>query len=1010
MRYRSARKRCVSRFHLGSPEQLEGRRLLATFTVVNTENSGAGSLRQALIDANGATNPIGDVDHIVFDIPGTGVQTIRVSSAPLPEITDPVSIDGYTQSDAAANTNPVTEADNAVLLVELDGSAIQDSASGLTISAGDSTVRGLVIDGFSRYGLELTGNGGNHIAGNFIGTNAAGTDAKANSNGVLVGSPENIIGGTATADRNLISGNNGLGIYLSRVTSGTDGGARTLIQGNFVGTDKSGTTAVPNHNHGILISIGADTTVGGTALAARNLISGNIGKGISANSVRALIQGNLIGTDISGAVGLGNGAAGVDTTFGVDNSIGGAVSGAGNIISSNSLGIDMGQGSTGTVIQGNFIGTDATATLNMGNRVTGILALSTSGAIGGSDPGAGNVIAFSYAGNGTGIEYFATGIPVLHNSIFGNLGEGILFSPGIAPKLTSATQTTIEGSLTGGTANAAYHLEFFATPDTGNRTDNIQGKTFLGELDVTTDGSGAVNYSISPTGGLPGGQFLTATATAPDGTTSNFSAAIKISATVAADVGVTVSAAPDSVAPGGMVTYTITVSNVGPNDASSVRLLNDIPAGTTFASLSAPSGWTLLTPDVGGTGTISASLPETLISGANAIFTLVVRVDSAAADNSIIAESTTVSSETSDPNTDNQSDSTTTNVHAQAPAPAADLAVTQSASPPNAKIGTDDVTFTVSVTNNGPSPASHVTLTETLPAGAAFLSASGGITPTDGTLTFVAGDLASGESVTYTILVRPQSAGTMTLSGSVSAAEADPFLANNKALASAVAVNATTTVPPGPVVTPSPAPASDNARLIRVQRFGIHTMPTTVVLSFDKPLEPAARRLRNFRITGPKGTRISIRSAVYDPTAHTITLHPSERLSIHHPYKLNVSGTGCAPGAMLPLGHSSARSRLSREATTRSGSPGGNWFCRHGFARRMRRPEPWPDQQAVARPHRGLRVPAQAQPAQRADRQSGDGCPAGAMVSHRECRARIVAALPVHRAVWFATIHQRVPR
>ena len=73
-------------------------------------------------------------------------------------------------------------------------------------------------------------------------------------------------------------------------------------------------------------------------------------------------------------------------------------------------------------------------------------------------------------------------------------------------------------------------------------------------------------------------------------------------------------------------------------------------------------------------------------------------------------------------------------------------------------------------------------------------------------------------------------------------------------------------------------------------------MPTTIVLSFNKPLEPAARRLENFRITGQKGARMSIRSAVYDPTAHTITLHPSERLSIHHPYKLIISGTGAGTG------------------------------------------------------------------------------------------------------------------
>ncbi len=154
MRYRSERKRHVRRLHLDTPEQLEDRRLLATFTVVNTENIGPGSLRQAMLDANAAANPAGDVDHIEFNIPGSGVQTIRVMSNPLPEVTDPVWIDGYTQPESIANSSPVSAGVNAVPLIEIDGSAIQDSASGLTISAGGSTVRGLVIGGFSAYGIE----------------------------------------------------------------------------------------------------------------------------------------------------------------------------------------------------------------------------------------------------------------------------------------------------------------------------------------------------------------------------------------------------------------------------------------------------------------------------------------------------------------------------------------------------------------------------------------------------------------------------------------------------------------------------------------------------------------------------------------------------------------------------------------------------------------------------------------------------------------------------------------
>ena len=351
MRYVSAPKRSKRQFNLTIPEQLEGRRLMATFTVVNSNDNGAGSLRQAIVDANSAANPVGDIDRIAFDIPGEGVHTISVIGNPLPEITDPVSIDGYTQHGSIANTNSTTAADNAVPLIELDGSASQGSTVGLTITGGGSTVRGLVINGFSSFGLLLTGAGGNHIAGNFIGTNAAGTDAKGNSIGVVVGSPDNTIGGTAAGDRNIISGNgsggSGFGIYVSRVVAGSDGGPRTVIQGNFIGTDKTGTVAVPNHNNGVLVSIGDDTTIGGTTLAARNLISGNFASGVAASGRRTIIQGNLIGTDITGTKSIAN-SSGVDTTGGFDTTIGGVAAGAGNIISGNNLGIDIGDGSTGT--------------------------------------------------------------------------------------------------------------------------------------------------------------------------------------------------------------------------------------------------------------------------------------------------------------------------------------------------------------------------------------------------------------------------------------------------------------------------------------------------------------------------------------------------------------------------------------------------------------------------------------------------------------------------------------
>jgi hypothetical protein len=142
----------------------------ATYTVTNTNDSGTGSLRQAILDANANAG----TDTITFNIPGTDPHTIKPASA-LPTITDPVVINGYTQPGASPNTNPVGSGINAVLKIELDGSLAGTLQQGLYIAANDCTVRGLVINRFGGNGIFLLDNSGNHIEGNFIGTNIAGT-------------------------------------------------------------------------------------------------------------------------------------------------------------------------------------------------------------------------------------------------------------------------------------------------------------------------------------------------------------------------------------------------------------------------------------------------------------------------------------------------------------------------------------------------------------------------------------------------------------------------------------------------------------------------------------------------------------------------------------------------------------------------------------------------------------------------------------------------------------------
>jgi hypothetical protein len=440
----------------------------ATFTVINTNDSGAGSLRQAILNANGLAGP----DNIAFSI-GTGVQTISPTS-PLPVITDSVIIDGTTQPGFAGTP-----------IIVLDGTGVTTgSGVGLWIDAGNSTVSGLAIGNFTNgSAVVLAMNGNNVIKGNYIGVDVTGSLRRANTRGVSISSSNNLVGGTTVADRNVISGStfdnisisasapNGTnnqvkGNYIGTNAAGTGAittggfgisignapntdniiggtepgagnlisgtgqfgiethGARTIIQGNRIGTNAAGTQAIPNTSGGVQI-MGSDCLLGGLAPAARNIISGNGGHGVhysrgfAATPLR--VQGNYIGVDVTGANVLANGGNGVEVNG--DILIGGTDPGAGNVISGNGV---FGHGNihlrtggpTPTRIEGNLIGTDATGTVALGpNDRTGIQIASDNSIIGGSAPNAGNVI----AGNAVGIQIGgSTTAPIQNNTIHGN--------------------------------------------------------------------------------------------------------------------------------------------------------------------------------------------------------------------------------------------------------------------------------------------------------------------------------------------------------------------------------------------------------------------------------------------------------------------------------------------------------------------------------------------------------------------------------------------------------------
>src|SRR5208337_3951679 len=248
----------------------------------------------------------------------------------------------------------------------------------------------------------------NLVQGNFIGTNLDGTQRFGNlGNGVEINSfsSANTIGGTTEAARNVISGNGLDGILIQLSPANPEPG--NYVQGNYIGTDQSGTNSLGNLHNGVSILDAPNNLIGGILTGAGNVISGNGQDGIlivtinvSSGSTGDLVQGNFIGTDATGANPLGNQDNGVALTGAAGITIGGTTARARNIISSNILnGIAISDispaqdGKPQVIIVGNFIGTDATGTRNLGNAADGVLLdTAASNLIGGTTPEARNIL------------------------------------------------------------------------------------------------------------------------------------------------------------------------------------------------------------------------------------------------------------------------------------------------------------------------------------------------------------------------------------------------------------------------------------------------------------------------------------------------------------------------------------------------------------------------------------------------------------------------------------------
>lgn len=293
----------------------------ATFTVTTTSDGGIGSLRQAVIDANTAASD----DRIEFAIPGNGPHRIELASN-LPNIVGTLVIDGYTQPGSAHNTlSPDEGGLDTVLAIEVTAVNI-GNIDGFRLQSGTHlTVQGLVLNRFSmamRGHDASVSNSSLTVYGNFIGTTPDGDSAEGAGNrdcAVRTFGSETTVGGTLPWQRNLVSGN-ACGVMAS---------AAVTIQGNLIGTDASGTFAIPNgppgNWAGIIVGARRNVLIGGNNAAARNVVSGNAPWGITlwpnfggaagtGPIADFAIIGNYIGSDWTGTRPLPNGFAGTAPT------------------------------------------------------------------------------------------------------------------------------------------------------------------------------------------------------------------------------------------------------------------------------------------------------------------------------------------------------------------------------------------------------------------------------------------------------------------------------------------------------------------------------------------------------------------------------------------------------------------------------------------------------------------------------------------------------------------------
>lgn len=457
----------------------------ATYTVTNSSDAGAGSLRQAITDANNAFG----TDNIVFNIPtsdpnynsGTGVWII----APLTDL--PMISGGYTTIDATTQTTNQGNTNSFGPEICFDGSNTLTYA--FRIVSPNNTVKGFII-GHCDFGIQIYGTAatGNIITQNYIGTDATGTTSFSNNHGIG-------ISGNASAiqiTNNVISGNTIVGVALSPANNIT-------ITGNKIGTDVAGIFPLPNPT-GIILDNSPDCSIGGTNYSERNIISGNTDGGVLINGSGSMgnnIIGNFIGTNINGTDTIPNGN-GVMLISAMNNTVGGLTVSKRNIISGNTAsGVLLnGTGTNNNTIIGNYIGTDSTGANPLSNHYGVIIkADADKNIVGGSTASARNVISANWeigvyieasdsnivSGNYIGTDYTGT-------ATFSIGGDSLIQANGV--EINTISKYNLIGGNTPGERNII----------SGNR---VYGAIYYGQVSQNNIAGNYIGTDVTGTYAIP---------------------------------------------------------------------------------------------------------------------------------------------------------------------------------------------------------------------------------------------------------------------------------------------------------------------------------------------------------------------------------------------------------------------------------------------------------------------------------------------------------------------------